>query len=358
MIRSHKDQQRSRNVRRYNIYEHIAVELHSHRRNYFTYFDNEFDRMDTGTPGAELPTVEMHVVDELPEAVTGDVRRTVRFTRLFTYSYVIRALDADTTKIFFRAHPLDRIYINAVAVFLQCQLLEPVMYLKLLEHDTLLMHAAGASFGDGGVLMPAHGGTGKTTTSLRLVSEGFKLLGDDLLLIDVDTNTVHPYPRPFHLFTYNINSLRGAKVPPKIRAAIRAKDAIRVVLSTLTRQEFLISTRVHADELYTGDLFSGPVDGRSIMFLRKEGATESVDLTDVETRLAVADDIAESADLNDSLFDNIVEDPDERLRVTDLERTVTSRLLEHYPTMDYVNMRAISEPDLMDRISLLKERLR
>src|SRR5690606_8570114 len=186
---------------------------------------------------------KVHIVRRLPLARESDLVRSVNVKKLFTYHYLVRDLDSTTVEIFFRTHPIDKVYMNAIGVFLQAQVLEPVLYLKLLEENVLLMHAAGICDDQQGYLFPAHGGTGKTTFSLSLLKHGYRLLGDDLLFVDVGKGRVYPYPRPLHLFSYNANRLEG-KLPPRIKAIIYSKNIVRFFLESLLRTEFLISTRV------------------------------------------------------------------------------------------------------------------
>ena len=95
------------------------------------------------------------------------------------------------------------------------------------------MHAGGVTHNGRAVLMPAHGGAGKTTTTMALVAQVYQFLGDDLVFVDVQERTVQPYPRPFHIFTYNVRNLRGARIPLKYVVAVYVKNILRFVLERL-----------------------------------------------------------------------------------------------------------------------------
>jgi hypothetical protein len=322
----------------------LVINTHGHR-GYERYFDNEYLRIAEQELTEGAPTVTVEIVGKLPEIREGDLVDQVRYKRMFTFEYLVRDLEGENTTIYFKSHPVDKVYMNAIGVFVQAQVLEPVMYFKLLEQNILFMHAAGVMKGDAGYLFPAHGGTGKTTTSMALLAHGFRLLGDDLLFVDLDSRVVHPYPRPLHLFTYNVQNLHGAKVPFKYQAAIYGKNMLRFFLERILRTEFLISTRVHADELFSQGPFGDAAPYRKLCFLVKEGpVTREVELTEA-TIPDVAGEIMESADLNESLY-GILEDREQIERVKKLELKVIGDLLGHFGSFVYVNTRKLDLDDL------------
>jgi hypothetical protein len=334
----------------YNFYGYMIVRLLSKHRGYRKYFDNEYARISQeGTVDESTMRVNVEIVSKLPEQQAGDIVQVNRFKKLFTFRFLIRGIESRDVTIYFQKHWVDRVYMNAIGVFLQAQVLEPVMYLKLLEENILFMHAGGVTKGDMGILLPAYGGTGKTTLSMALLNQGHKLLGDDLLLVDIDAGIVHPYPRPLHIFTYNVENLRGATIPFKYRFAVYFKNFLRFFLERILRTEFLISTRIHADELFADrDIFGKSSPFGAIAFLRKEGpAVEVVTITSDNVD-AIATGIAESADLNDSLEVLLEKDPEVQAKVDALEHKVIVGLLEKRGLLAYVNTRAMDLDHLDD----------
>lgn len=343
----------------YDIHGDLQVRLRKGHRGYLRYFDNEYARISAGgapprpAGSAEPSRITVEIVGDLPARQDGDLVRTTRFKRLFTFRYLIRGLDTPDVTIYFGRHWVDRVYMNAIGVFLQAQVLEPVMYLKLLEVGVLFMHAGGVSRDGVGLLLPAHGGTGKTTLSMALLAQGHRLLGDDLLLVDIADGTVYPYPRPLHIFTYNVNRLRGATIPLRYSMAVYAKNAIRFVLERLLRTEFLISTRIHADEIYGGDVFGTSVPVAGIAFLRRGGAAvEIVEVTEANID-PIADDLAESADLNDSLVSLLDDDAARVAYLHRLEHETIVGLLRRHGRLAYVNTRELD----LDRLGDFSERV-
>lgn len=330
----------------YNFYGFLTVDLVTDHRGWRRYLDNEYLRIaqpGDAAPGA--PTVRVELVGRLPERQPGDVVHETRFKGLFRYRTLVRGIDTERVTVYFARHWLDRVYMNAIGVYLQAQILEPIMYYKLLQQGVLLMHAAGVTKDGTATLLPAYGGTGKTTLSIALLDQGFRFLGDDLLLVDTADLRVHPYPRPLHIFTYNVRSLVGARIPLRYRAAVYAKNVLRFVLERVMRTEFLISTRIHADEIFAGDVFGevAPIGG--IAFLRKEGpAFAPVDVTDENARVLAAG-IAQSADLNDSLRELMAHDGPFLAAFTELELDVIEELLRGTGRLTHVNSRALTDAD-------------
>jgi len=338
----------------YDFYGYLSVRLDSRHRGYRRYFDNEYLRIagrGAATPGA--PQIRVEIPRRLPEAQPGDLVRTVRFKKLFTFRYLVRGLGGDVVTIYFQRHWLDSVYMNAIGVFLQAQVLEPIMYMKFLDVGIVFLHAAGVVRDGEGILMPAYGGTGKTTLSMALMADGYQLLGDDLLIVDVAAEKVYPYPRPLHIFTYNVKNLRGARIPFKYRAAVYLKNVIRWPLERILRTEFLISTRIHADEIFSGDLFGEPGRVAAIGFLRKEGEVVELVTITPENVERIADEIARSADLNDSLRDLLGADNPLWASVHERELEVLAELLRRRGLIAYVNTRRLD----LDHLEGFRERI-
>lgn len=76
--------------------------------------------------------------------------------------------------------------------------------LLLLQQKRTLLHAAAVENGGDALVMPSWGGVGKTAIVCKFVKEhGWKLLGDDLVIID--QNNVHAFLKPFVIYPYHKN---------------------------------------------------------------------------------------------------------------------------------------------------------
>ncbi len=328
----------------YDLHGYLTIALDTEVPAYRRYFDNEYARVHAMSSGRATPRqrVTVHIVDVLPAPEPGDLAHEVRFKRLFTFAYLVRGLRSDDVHLYFRRHPVDLLYVTALGVFLQAQVLEPILYLKLLEQGVVFMHAAAVTDGSQGVLFPAHGGTGKTTLSLRLADRGFQLLGDDLIIVDPARGLVHPHPRPLHLFNYNLTQMRERRLPARLKAVIHAKDVLRVGLETALRTEFLISTRAHVDAIMPEVRFGASVPYRQLAFLTTRRPAETVVLDSDSRRDEVARVIVESADLNGSLYTNVLRDPAEIAATKEREVAVVRQVLERLPSMRFVNPRTFT----------------
>ncbi|MEP2552242.1 MAG: hypothetical protein ABJH26_13175, partial [Marinomonas sp.] len=298
---------------------------------YCSYFDNEYQRISSDHLAEGAPVVTLKIVEKL----LRDDTREIHYKDLFRFRFAAYDLDTSHPTIEFESHWLDRFYTTAVGAFVQGQLLEPVIYLMLLRSDVLFMHAAGVSKNGKGFVFPAHGGTGKTTLSLALMRMGFDLMGDDLMMVEAKTGVVHPYARPLHLFNYNLKTL---KVPLGVRAAIGLKDVIRTAIALVTGKKFLISTRAHADEIM--DVQMGkPSQLAAVVFLKREGAEESFDLSDPVAMEQAAAMVIKSADLNTSLEEHFGAQAD----IAKLEASVVKSVLKHVPNMSAINARLMKD---------------
>lgn len=63
----------------------------------------------------------------------------------------------------------------------------------------LPLHGAALTRGSGAVLLLAESGSGKTTLTLGLMRRGWRPLADDIVLVDLKTLAIVPFPRCFHV---------------------------------------------------------------------------------------------------------------------------------------------------------------
>jgi HprK-related kinase A len=76
-------------------------------------------------------------------------------------------------------------------------------------HQYLVIHAAVVEKGGQAVLLPAPPGSGKSTLCAGLVHRGWRLLTDELALIDMQTGLVHGMARPVNLKNRSIELIRA-----------------------------------------------------------------------------------------------------------------------------------------------------
>jgi HprK-related kinase A len=75
-------------------------------------------------------------------------------------------------------------------------------------HQFLVVHAASLARGGRAVVMPGAPGSGKSTLCAALMLKGWRLLSDELTLIDPNTGTLHALARPINLKNDSIELIR------------------------------------------------------------------------------------------------------------------------------------------------------
>lgn len=75
-------------------------------------------------------------------------------------------------------------------------------------HQYLIFHAAVIERNGLAVILPAPPGAGKSTLCAGLVGRGWRLLSDELALVDMETLTIQPLARPINLKNASIEVIR------------------------------------------------------------------------------------------------------------------------------------------------------
>lgn len=76
-------------------------------------------------------------------------------------------------------------------------------------HQYLIIHAGVVEKNGRAAILPAPPGSGKSTLTAALMLSGWRLLSDELTLIDRKTGLVHPLPRPVSLKNQSIDIIRA-----------------------------------------------------------------------------------------------------------------------------------------------------
>jgi hypothetical protein len=112
------------------------------------------------------------------------------------------------------------------------ELVQLMIEIKLLQHGCTFVHAAGVSKGRNGYMMTASGGVGKTSAMVALAGKGFKIMGDELVILS-KTGTLYSFPTivTIHSNTANIQLSAGKKVEGKVRRIIHRVSPIEPPIS-------------------------------------------------------------------------------------------------------------------------------
>lgn len=90
-----------------------------------------------------------------------------------------------------------------------------------LYHRFLTLHAAVLERGGRALVLPAPSGSGKSTLCAALALSGWRLLSDELTLIDPATGLIHPLPRPVSLKNESIDAVRRFSAAARFGQAVR-----------------------------------------------------------------------------------------------------------------------------------------
>ncbi len=90
------------------------------------------------------------------------------------------------------------------------------------QQKYLAIHAAVLEKNGQALIMPAPPGSGKSTLCALLMLNGWRLLTDEMCLIDPDSGIIHPYVRPLSLKNQSIDVIKHYH--PQCRIFHRTKD--------------------------------------------------------------------------------------------------------------------------------------
>ena len=107
-----------------------------------------------------------------------------------------------------------------VSPSLQVYILEYLLKYLAPARNIAFVHASGVIYGGQGVLVPAWGGSGKTSLVLQFLDNGAEYMGDDLVLLD-DLGTMYPYRKPLNLLSYNVRQFESLLLPSLKSRAMR-----------------------------------------------------------------------------------------------------------------------------------------
>jgi HprK-related kinase A len=83
------------------------------------------------------------------------------------------------------------------------------LQMALGQKQHLLLHASSAERDGRAVLMTGHSGAGKSTLAALLGEAGWRLMGDEFALLDLESGRLHPFPRAISLKNGAIPLLAG-----------------------------------------------------------------------------------------------------------------------------------------------------
>ena len=77
--------------------------------------------------------------------------------------------------------------------------------------DSLALHAGSLCWRGHGIVLPAPSGSGKSTLVAGLTAAGFGYLSDEVALLDLESGTLHPFPRALWMSRQSIDLVPGLR---------------------------------------------------------------------------------------------------------------------------------------------------
>lgn len=96
-------------------------------------------------------------------------------------------------------------------------------------HQFLVLHAAVLERGGRALILPAPSGSGKSTLCAALLFHGWRLLSDELALIDPRDGLLVPIPRPVSLKNASIDVM--SRLVPQVRFGSRVEETVKGVVA-------------------------------------------------------------------------------------------------------------------------------
>ncbi|MGH8802956.1 MAG: HprK-related kinase A [Casimicrobiaceae bacterium] len=115
-------------------------------------------------------------------------------------------------------------------------------------HQYLILHSAVVERDGRALILPAPPASGKSTLCAGLVARGWRLLSDEMALIDIETTNVTPIPRPISLKNNAIDVIRGywpeAAMGAVVEKTLKGSVAhVRPPAASVARQHEAVSAR-------------------------------------------------------------------------------------------------------------------
>jgi len=123
-------------------------------------------------------------------------------------------------------------------------IIEFMIHYKMNEKGYSIVHASGVSRNNRGFIFSARGGGGKTTIALNLLERGFKMLGDNFVILHGEE--VLNYISPLNIFTYNLAPIIRKNFGIKNKTILMLKE----VIYRVTGGYIKIFTKLNPKEIF------------------------------------------------------------------------------------------------------------
>ncbi len=204
---------------------------------------------------------------------------------------------------------------DLAAIFFHNQVLDPIIYYKMLTKRLLMLHASAIGADDEVYLFSGDSGAGKTSLAFRFLNKGYRFLGDDLVFVSSEQKVLS-YPKRVHYFSYLKDKNPFLKIPVSKAISAALRESARNILNTLFKEKFYLSTRLHIGSLFPSALYMD------------KGSLNTIFLLKTDKPISF-DDVVFSSDARSFLLDVILKGRKDIAGQTEnLERAVLSRIVE------------------------------
>ncbi len=249
------------------IHDKVNIEIISRYKFYISHFKKEYPESFIRNIPAGSARVRFYIDIDNPFKDGNFLYIKENFKGLYSYICMIKNIDKAETEVYFKTPFLARSVFPALAaVFFQAEIMEPIIYLKALENDLLMVHASGVYDARGGYLFAASAKVGKTTTAFHLAAKGFGFLGDDLVFLSKD-GMIYSYPKRVHFFPYLKKNNPFLNIGVLTMFMSRIRYTIKNLAWALARKTIYLSTRLDIRKIIAGVELGDKVTAKKIFLL-------------------------------------------------------------------------------------------
>ena len=344
---------------RFDIHGIIEIVLRTNCRAVREYLSNEYAAASAGAagrrPSERTIFVEVFIRShpKAPSTVKW-VRETYR--GLIPYSYAFEDLSAPSSQI---SICIPRPYTTVFGRYcgmLVHDLIEPLIYFKVLDLGWYLLYASCVASDDGAVALAASGGVGKTTMMLHMLHGGYSFVSDDQTLVRSDGRVV-PFPRAAKISLFHLKRFPGLKVPVHTVARMYFRSAGRAVARGLFGWKLTLPTTLHVKSLMPAVKATDSPALRQLVMLSKDGpAVRHFNVSSTADRSQVVERLLAMCDHRASLQRLILVDhPDLLHDMQRREEAVLGAILQRLSIVIWLNVRCLDLDGITGAIDVLSE---
>jgi len=263
-----------------NIHDLLKVKVQSTIPSYLSYLKEELPSCFLkGELGTEEPVGITIAVSPSPFDVTEQsIYVRGRFKKIYPFECLIEHLEHPETTVRFKPPRWGYLVpANLGAIFFHNQILEPLMYYKLLKAGVIMLHASAVEREGNVYIFCGVSGSGKTSLAFRLSNDGYSFLGDDAIFIS-RTGEVFSYAKRVHYFSYLKKKNPFLRTSVGLDILARSRETARMVMAGLFGERFYLSTRLHLKQLIPHVSLSEGGKIKKIFLIGFEGADSIQDI--------------------------------------------------------------------------------